>query len=589
MANMTFKANLLPNTDLGYNLGSSDLKWNIYGNLQHITLDSTTINNSAGTFFFSGSGEPYTGCDWVGLQVGDNNEKFQIMCDQSSQGGAGNHLSFRFNDNGGTNTSWSNWQTYVNRAGDTISGDLTFSIAQSSNLHIKAQTSSNTWNAISFLNANNDGYGVGVKIGAGGSVIMGAGESSDNFISATSLNTGGTESLYALADGEIFIESTCDAIANRKGIKISNGNIIPVVADANSDNTLTLGTAAIRWKKIYGYGFGKDDTCSILPSEGNEINFGGTGTSGTIFFGYRATDGRTIPTAYVFGTGNGTAQLKCSNLFINTGLLEIDHTGVTRAAKTMYTAGVLRFKNSANSVNYGANWLRYVGTDGTDGYNTCICLGSVNGTTWITAGESGATMPTVLSKYNDENLYLSADGAVNIYSGCANDASSYKLTLEARTNGYVYTTRTYGAVWNDYAEMRCVPEDIEPGRCVKETGNGDLILTVKRLERGCNIISDTYGFAIGETEICKTPIAVSGRVLVYCYEGQEEAKKWIGYGVCSGPNGTVSIMTEEEERLYPNMIIGTISEVPNYDIWHAGNKDNSTEIKVNGRIWVKVK
>jgi len=33
MANMTFKANLLPNADLGYNLGSSDLRWNIYGNL----------------------------------------------------------------------------------------------------------------------------------------------------------------------------------------------------------------------------------------------------------------------------------------------------------------------------------------------------------------------------------------------------------------------------------------------------------------------------------------------------------------------------------------------------------------------------
>jgi len=33
MANMTFKASLLPNTDLGYSLGSDDKKWNIYGNL----------------------------------------------------------------------------------------------------------------------------------------------------------------------------------------------------------------------------------------------------------------------------------------------------------------------------------------------------------------------------------------------------------------------------------------------------------------------------------------------------------------------------------------------------------------------------
>ena len=33
MANMTFKANLLPNIDLGQNLGAPDQRWNIYGQL----------------------------------------------------------------------------------------------------------------------------------------------------------------------------------------------------------------------------------------------------------------------------------------------------------------------------------------------------------------------------------------------------------------------------------------------------------------------------------------------------------------------------------------------------------------------------
>lgn len=33
MANMTFKASLLPNTNLGYSLGSENKKWNIYGTL----------------------------------------------------------------------------------------------------------------------------------------------------------------------------------------------------------------------------------------------------------------------------------------------------------------------------------------------------------------------------------------------------------------------------------------------------------------------------------------------------------------------------------------------------------------------------
>lgn len=41
MANMTFNANLLPKTDLGFDLGSSEKRWNIYGDL---TGDASTVN-----------------------------------------------------------------------------------------------------------------------------------------------------------------------------------------------------------------------------------------------------------------------------------------------------------------------------------------------------------------------------------------------------------------------------------------------------------------------------------------------------------------------------------------------------------------
>lgn len=150
-------------------------------------------------------------------------------------------------------------------------------------------------------------------------------------------------------------------------------------------------------------------------------------------------------------------------------------------------------------------------------------------------------------------------------------------------------SKVYGAVWNDYAEYREIKKDIAPGKCMREVGDGTLVPTTARLQRGCNIVSDTFGFAIGETERCKTPIAVSGRVLAYLYEDRELARQRIGYGVCSGPDGTVSIMTEEEERMYPNMIVGTISEVPDYEIWHAGSESNSTEIKVDGRIWIRIR
>jgi len=35
--------------------------------LTNKTLDSTTINNTAGTFSFAGVGEPFGSSDWVGL------------------------------------------------------------------------------------------------------------------------------------------------------------------------------------------------------------------------------------------------------------------------------------------------------------------------------------------------------------------------------------------------------------------------------------------------------------------------------------------------------------------------------------------
>lgn len=78
-------------------------------------------------------------------------------------------------------------------------------------------------------------------------------------------------------------------------------------------------------------------------------------------------------------------------------------------------------------------------------------------------------------------------------------------------------------------------------------------------------------------------MAVSGRVLAFPFEERKEFASNIGKAVCSGPNGTVSIMTDEEVLNNPLAIIGTISAVPNYTVWGSSN------IEVNGRVWIKVK
>ena len=196
------------------------------------------------------------------------------------------------------------------------------------------------------------------------------------------------------------------------------------------------------------------------------------------------------------------------------------------------------------------------------------------------------SVATATNASNATNAYTSASTAKAYIVGTTVNSASFKALVH---NASVYTQNAvlFGAAWNDYAEFRKdnQEEEQEPGRCVSECGDGSLALTTKRLQRGCEIISDTFGFAIGQDEKngYNTPVAISGRVLAYIYEGKEAAKSHIGWPVCSGPDGTVSIMTEEEEEKYPSRIIGIISEIPDYEYWGAKS------VAVKERVWIRVK
>lgn len=187
------------------------------------------------------------------------------------------------------------------------------------------------------------------------------------------------------------------------------------------------------------------------------------------------------------------------------------------------------------------------------------------------------------------NLIIKSWWGVGFATSCYNVTNNgITLSIDTRTGnlstiGTIIGSKVYGAVWNDYAEFRICNEDFKPGQVVRENGDDTLSIANQRLQRGCSIISDTFGFAIGKTDEAKCPIAVSGRVLAYGYESREEFAQHIGWPVCSGPNGTVSIMTEEEEEKYPSRIIGIISAIPDYETWGSGN------VSVNGRIWIKVR
>lgn len=250
-------------------------------------------------------------------------------------------------------------------------------------------------------------------------------------------------------------------------------------------------------------------------------------------------------------------------------------TATTATSATSATTATYLISANANPT-YGVNRLEY--------FNASLAAGAAANTTgsptqdWyyhlrMNHANSGGYYVDIAPCFHNDNIY---------WKRVSNGGVSNNKWMHIWVEGNAVTS----AVWNDYAEYR-ETDTQEFGRCVIENGDDTMSLSTKRLQKGCSITSDTWGFAQGQTEKAKTPIAVSGRVLAYPFENKEEFRKHIGDAVCSGPEGTVSIMTDEEVQKYPLSIIGTISAVPDYEEWGGGS--DRDPVKVNGRVWIRIK
>lgn len=193
---------------------------------------------------------------------------------------------------------------------------------------------------------------------------------------------------------------------------------------------------------------------------------------------------------------------------------------------------------------------------------------------------TGQVLTDFINKELNEKWVRGSYGAItNPSNSAGTNLQGWTVKDKSGNNASLKADKLIGAVYNDYAEYRSA--NAEPGRCIIENGDGTLRLADTRLQLGGAIVSDTFGFSIGATTEATCPIAVSGRVLAYPLEDVSLFKP--GAAVCSGPDGTISLMTRAEIKEWPDAIVGYVSEIPTYDTWGTDN------VPVNGRIWIKIK
>lgn len=161
------------------------------------------------------------------------------------------------------------------------------------------------------------------------------------------------------------------------------------------------------------------DTGTSTPKDEDYIisQYAGGGTTNTNF--YR----RPISAVYSYIKGKtDSLYLPLTGGTITGGLnIYTDKTYTSGSSNGLLN---IRYKSTKNT-NMSSSIVDVIGTDSSDGYNTPVSIGSSNGTTQIGAGESRRGFLGARTLYNNENLYLTADGTINIYPGISNDNATY--------------------------------------------------------------------------------------------------------------------------------------------------------------------
>lgn len=222
-------------------------------------------------------------------------------------------------------------------------------------------------------------------------------------------------------------------------------------------------------------------TIWLYPENNNEINFGGTNISSTIFFGYRAKDSRVKPTDFVFGNNNspstssgGNCTIMGANYYANAssgphfyGRADANNWAYIRLYSGTTFGDIAITTNSSASSTAGGIELRPSGTESKKG--------GVTGEGYLFTQSSG---------------HLTRIGSVNTaFCHFYTTAQAYYFDKGIAVNGHITPSATFtydlgatSAAWNRvYSNIFVskIATGTQPFQCVSTTTctnlNADLL------------------------------------------------------------------------------------------------------------------
>jgi len=188
---------------------------------------------------------------------------------------------------------------------------------------------------------------------------------------------------------------------------------------------------------------------------------------------------------------------------------------------------------------------------------------NVSLTTTIANNSHTHTGDNITSKVASSTLSDSTNAiaGISVYTGTTNPTSSTRVNV----NGYLYATRMYNAVYNDYAE--CFDTTIHYNDCknrIIEFNNGKAYLAEAESDKVIGIVSDTYGFILYGSEESikeglKVPVGMAGTLKV-----DSETKvsiNDINKFIISGIEGKARVIEKNDIVNHFGCIVGKIIDI----------------------------